>query len=175
MHRVSRFIFAVFASATLLVSPAIAADPLPAPEGDVLLTITGAIGLTNNPEGDAALFDRAMLEALPVRTIRTATIWTEGVQEFTGVPLADLLERIEVTDRPSLRAAAINDYAIDIPAEDWENDVALIAYERNGAEMSVRDKGPLWVIYPFDDAPELNTEVHFSRSIWQLDRIEIKE
>lgn len=170
-------LLAAAAAAMLLasVAPATAAEPLPEPEETVLLTVTGAVGITNSADGDAALFDRPMLTALPSRTIQTTTIWTEGVQEFTGVPLAALLERIEASDRPSLRAAAINDYAIDIPAEDWQSDVALVAYERNGAAMSLRDKGPLWIVYPFDDDPSLNTEVHFSRAIWQLDRIEIRE
>jgi hypothetical protein len=39
--------------------------------------------------------------------------------------------------------------------------------------MSVREKGPLWVIYPFDDVPEYQNETIYSRSIWQLDRIEV--
>ena len=41
--------------------------------------------------------------------------------------------------------------------------------------MSVREKGPLWVIYPFDSDPEYQTEVIYSRSIWQLDRIVVEE
>jgi hypothetical protein len=39
--------------------------------------------------------------------------------------------------------------------------------------MSVRDKGPLWVVYPFDDVPAYQSETIYSRSIWQLDRIEV--
>lgn len=38
--------------------------------------------------------------------------------------------------------------------------------------MSVRDKGPLWVIYPYDSDPALQSEVTYARSIWQLVRIE---
>ncbi|RYH00603.1 oxidoreductase, partial [Salipiger sp. IMCC34102] len=39
--------------------------------------------------------------------------------------------------------------------------------------MQVRDKGPLWIVYPYDDTPEYRSEVIYSRSIWQLDRIEV--
>ncbi len=49
----------------------------------------------------------------------------------------------------------------------------IIAYLLNGEEMSIRDKGPLWVIYPFDSDADFRSEVVFSRSIWQLDRLEI--
>jgi hypothetical protein len=38
--------------------------------------------------------------------------------------------------------------------------------------MSVRDKGPLWVIYPYD-SDDYRSEVIYSRSIWQLDRLEV--
>ena len=39
--------------------------------------------------------------------------------------------------------------------------------------MSIRDKGPLWVVYPYDSSADYRTEVIYSRSIWQLDRIEV--
>ena len=37
--------------------------------------------------------------------------------------------------------------------------------------MTLRDKGPLWVIYPFDDDPRYRSETVYFRSIWQLNRI----
>jgi hypothetical protein len=40
--------------------------------------------------------------------------------------------------------------------------------------MSLREKGPLWIIYPFDSSPEYQTELIYSRSIWQLNRIEVQ-
>ncbi|WP_296762669.1 hypothetical protein [Sediminimonas sp.] len=39
--------------------------------------------------------------------------------------------------------------------------------------MTLRDKGPVWLLYPFDSAPRFRTELHYARSVWQLDRIEI--
>lgn len=147
------------------------AKDLPMPEGDVLLTVTGAIKNTN--AGEAAIFDRAMLEALPTVTIRTHTIWTEGLQTFTGVPLVDLAEAVG-TDAEKLRATAVNDYAVTIPGEDWVEGGPIIAYLNNGAPMRLRDKGPLWVIYPYDSKAAYQSEVAYSRSIWQLDRIEME-
>jgi len=54
-------------------------------------------------------------------------------------------------------------------------DGPLLAYLRNGETMSVRDKGPVWLIFPFDDEPKFQNEEYYSRSIWQLDQIEIVE
>ena len=42
----------------------------------------------------------------------------------------------------------------------------------DGKPIGVREKGPLFVMYPFDERPELRTSVHFSRCIWQLKSIE---
>ena len=50
----------------------------------------------------------------------------------------------------------------------------MIAYERNGAVMSVRDKGPLWIVYPYDSNPDYQTEEIYARSIWQLEKITVK-
>ena len=51
----------------------------------------------------------------------------------------------------------------------------IIAYERNGKEMSVRSKGPLWIVYPYDSNPSYKTEAIYSRSIWQLEGIVLKQ
>ena len=39
--------------------------------------------------------------------------------------------------------------------------------------MAERDKGPLFMMYPFDGHPELRGAVHYSRAIWQLRHLEV--
>lgn len=146
------------------------ADTLPAPDGQVVLRVSGLIGVTNDTDG--AAFDMKMLKGLPATEIRTTTIWTEGEQVFLGVSLANLLDRVEATGN-KMDAYAINDYNTEIPMSDAVDGGPIVAYMRNGAEMSVRNKGPLWVVYPFDDDPKYMSEQIYSRSIWQLDRIKV--
>jgi hypothetical protein len=112
-----------------------------------------------------------MLEALAATTIETSTIWTDGVHSFQGVSLAVLSERLGISGT-NLRALAVNDYAVEIPLSDAVENGPIIAYKMDGKTMSVRDKGPLWIIYPYDSSADYRTEVVYSRSIWQLDRIE---
>jgi len=149
---------------------AVAQDLAP-PRGEVLLTISGAISQTN--VGGTAQFDEALLETLGPVTIETSTIWTDGVQRFTGVPLARLMQAVGASGK-TLKATAINDYAIDIPKSDWVEDGPIVAYLRNDKPMSVREKGPLWIVYPYDTNPAYQGEVTYSRSIWQLDRITVE-
>ena len=40
--------------------------------------------------------------------------------------------------------------------------------------MPVRDKGPLFIIYPFDANPELKSQTYYSRSVWQVAKIVVK-
>lgn len=143
---------------------------LSSPAGRVLLTVSGDIAVTN--EGDTAQFDRDMLQDLETRTFSTTTIWTEGPQEFVGVTLQALMQRLGAEDG-AIRALAINDYAVNIPVEDVRDGSALVAFLRNGQPMSVRDKGPLWIVYPFDESSRFRSETYHARSIWQLNRIEV--
>ena len=73
-----------------------------------------------------------------------------------------------------LNATAINDYSVEIPVSDAVAGGPIVAYRMDGEPMSVRDKGPLWVVYPYDDVREYRSEVIYSRSIWQLDRIDVR-
>ncbi len=153
-----------------LTSPVWAADTMDAPSGDVILTVSGTIDVTN--VADTAQFDLEMLRALPAASISTTTIWTDGVLMFTGVPLASLLETLG-SSGSTLRASAINDYTIEIPVDSLEAGAPILAYEMNGTPMHRRDKGPLWVIYPFDSDAKYRTSQIHSRAVWQLDRIEV--
>ena len=152
------FLMKVFAVSALAVLPSgVLAQ-------NVVLTVTHG--------GEATEFDMPALEAMEADEFETTTIWTEGPQTFKGVPLAALLDNLGVTEG-TVKATAINDYAVEIPVEDAIEGGPIIAYRLNGDLMSVRDKGPLWVVYPYDSDDAYQTEVIYSRSIWQLDRIEI--
>lgn len=130
----------------------------------VILTVSGV--------GEQIEYTLADLMELGSDTFETATIWTVGVKEFTGVSLARLIEELGITEG-RLMAQAINDYAVEVPLEDGVENGPIIAYMMDGEPMSVRDKGPLWLVYPFDLNPAYRSEVIYSRSIWQLDRIEV--
>ncbi|TCL08099.1 hypothetical protein BXY66_0132 [Shimia isoporae] len=138
--------------------------------GDVILTVSGKIS-AKNADGTAT-FDIESLRALPAQTVSTTTIWTEGVHVFTGVPLALLLDKLG-SSGSTLRASAINDYTVEIPVADLAPQAPILAYEMDGAPMHRRDKGPLWIIYPYDSSPDYQTSIVYSHSVWQLDRLEI--
>jgi hypothetical protein len=152
----------------LAAQPASAA--LAAPTAAPVLSVGGRIQRRN--QGERAVFDMPMLEALPQRDIVARTPWYAEPRKFTGPLLRDLLERVAADGR-SVRAIALNDYRVDIPVEDARRFDVIIARLLDDRPMPVREKGPLFVMYPFDAHPELRTAIHFSRCIWQLRALEV--
>ncbi len=166
-----RWLLGIAFAATALLTGIATADPLPLPQGPVILTVSGEISVSNSPEG--AQFDLAMLDALGTEEFETTTIWTDGPQMFRGVPLHRLIEVLQAKGAV-IAASALNDYMVEIPLTDAVEGGPILAFEQNGEELSVRDKGPLWVVYPYDAATAYQTEVIYARSIWQVKRMEIR-
>ena len=155
--------------ALLAVAPALALD---APADKALLTVTGAVTKPN--DHGAASFDLPLLRTLPQHTFTTRTPWYAQPRKFSGVLLRDLLATVGAAPGAALNAVALNDYRVEIPSVDIAQHGAMLAYLLDDEPMSVRQKGPLVIIYPFDERPELRTAVHYSRAIWQLRSLEIK-
>ena len=69
---------------------------------------------------------------------------------------------------------ALNDYAVDLPVADAVEGGPIVAYKMNGQPMSVREKRPLWIIYPYDDKAQRQSEACYPRSIWQFVSIDVR-
>lgn len=141
------------------------------PQGRVVLTVSGKIGNLN--QGTQALFDMAMLEALPQRSFTTMTPWQKEPVQFTGPLLRDVLAQVKASGT-SIQATALNDYKIRIPVEDTQRFDVLMALRMNGEPMPVRTRGPLFIVYPFDAHAQLRSVQYYERSIWQLRALDIE-
>lgn len=149
--------------------PVLAAN-LSTPTGRVLLTVSGAIDVHNG--NGVAAFDRAMLETLDWQEIETYTSFTAGKQTFSGPTLASLFEAVRAQGGV-IKATAINDYSVEFPLAYADNHDVILALEHNGKRMRVRDRGPIWIIFPLSEAKA--AQQPFDREmIWQLDRIVIR-
>ena len=150
-----------------------AGDAIPAPEGKKILTVSGRISGANM--GDAAVFDVATLEKVGVVRFTTETAWSDNPITFDGVLLASLLDVIGAeAGASSLKITALNDYAIEVPIEDAREWPTILALKADGKYMSVRDKGPLWLVYPRHINAEFGTDKYNARWIWQIATIEVK-
>ena len=147
------------------------ATPLSNPEAKPILEIAGTISATNRD--GAAVFDRAMLESLGMETITTTTPCHKGAVTFEGVPMAKIMQLVEAKGQ-TVEARALNDYVTQIPMEDFAKFGVILALKRDGEYMPVRDKGPLFIVYPYDSKPELKSQTYYGRSAWQLAKLIIE-
>jgi len=166
-----RFGSFVFVLAALLgivstaLTPAFALDS--GKPGDIL-----QVSFDGPGSAEDRLFDLQALQDIGTESFVTTTIWTDGPHEFTGVPLYALMQHLGITDQ-EIRAYALNDYSVLIPASDARPGGPILAFSQDGAPIPRRLKGPLWIVYPYDSSPEFRSEKIYARSIWQLNRLVI--
>ncbi len=161
---------AVLCNLALAFSQIVHSEEIPAPQTAVLLTISGALAHPN--VDDEVHLDMAALESLPMTEFTTLTPWHEEPLHFQGVRISTLLEAIG-TDSTSFVAVGLDDYRFTVTDLDFHKFPVIIAYRQNGEPISVRNLGPLRIIIPFSEYPELQTPINESRSVWQLVALEI--
>jgi hypothetical protein len=146
-------------------------SPLSPPAGSIVLTVTGAIERTNGPRG--AEFDIGMLERLGLQSMTTRTPWTEGEVHFEGVSARKLMATVGAAGT-EVEALALNDFSSIIPVTDFDTYDVLLAMRMNGEPLRVRDKGPLWIVYPWSDHPQLDDFATREKSVWQLSLLRVR-
>lgn len=162
----------LLAAALLAAGPVAtgAADPLPAPTDAPILTVSGSIRTTGR---GCAAFDRAALHALGMATITTRTPWYDGPVRFDGVPMARLLNAVGA-EGTTVTAIALNEYSMDIPIGDFTRFPVLLATTRNGMPMRVSERGPLFIVYPYDSDPVLRSSLYYGRSVWSVAQLVVR-
>lgn len=164
-----RWFYVIFLSFVFLSAPHTSvADTLGTPTGPVVLRVDGNV-TTANVE-TATVFDLAMLKSLGAETFSSQTEWTEGTPTFTGVPLKALIEKVGASGTEILATAA-DGYAISIPMADMERYSILLVYAIDGKELDVADKGPLWVMYRWDQMSAQEIEDKSPNAVWQLQQL----
>jgi hypothetical protein len=113
------------------------------------------------------------LDAMPQAEITTKTPWYDEAHTFSGPRLTDVLAAAKMSGE-TITATALNDYAADLPVADAAAYNVILATRLDGAPMPLRDKGPIFIIYPYDTSAALQHDVYYTRSVWQLQRLTLK-
>lgn len=143
---------------------------LAAPSGEPVLSVSGR--LTRPNQGRQAVFDLAMLTALAQRRFSTRTPWDPRPVQFEGPLLREVLA-LAGAEGQRLTLAAVNDYQVELPMSDLTRWDVVLALKMNGQAIPSRTKGPLFVVYPFEEAQGALLEQFRQRSIWQLVSIRV--
>lgn len=132
-----------------------------------------AVLLTVNLPGGAQGLSLADLDSFEQHSFTTSTIWTTGLMEFSGPALTDVVASTGA-GTAGLRLRAANDYSITLNPSVLEADAPIIATRINGQTFTLRERGPLWLVFPYDAHARFRTEQIFAASIWQLTDIDVR-
>ncbi len=149
---------------TLLLSfcfTAVSAFALAEVSNKTILTVTG------KPATNEVQLSDAMLAKLPQKSMTLQTPWYPEPKKFEGPLLRDVLKLAGIRSG-NIRLVALNDYTISIPVSDAVEYDVIVARLLNGKPMSVREKGPLFVVYPFHEHEEIRKTDYYRRCSWQL-------
>jgi hypothetical protein len=114
-----------------------------------------------------AEFDLDSLKKLPQQSFTTHTPWFKDPMTFTGPLMRDVLASAKLKGT-GLSAVALDEYKAKLPFSDAERFDVILAHSVNGEHMSAKNKGPLFIVYPYDSKKELQTVLYYQRSVWQL-------
>ena len=116
--------------------------------------------------------DAALSEFSPASKSQLKTPWYDTPQDFSGVSFKAILETYKVPKTAALKITAHDGYTIELPASDaWQHDV-LLATHMGGKRLTLRDKGPYFLIYPLNQ-PGMNLPQFFARCIWSIKTIQV--
>ena len=171
LHRLIPLGFALFLPVAALASALGEKQLGTEPVGPVILTVSGNISGAGAQQ--VVRLDRAMLEEIGTTKLKTSTAWTTGEEEFEGVLVRDLLDALGA-EGTLVVATAVNDYVVSIPLRELYDYPVLLALKMNGEYLELRDKGPIWIVYPRDQFSELRNSMVDKKWVWQLSELEVR-
>ncbi|NDW04412.1 hypothetical protein [Jiella pacifica] len=122
--------------------------------------------------GRLAEFSRADLAAMPQTRLSTHTPWTSAPTDYEGPSVEVFLSNFP-GEGERLRLLALNDYLVTAEARMLIEAGAILAIKENGSFMPAARKGPVFLMFPFDADPRLQSQRYYSRAVWQLIAIEL--
>ncbi|MBO1518377.1 molybdopterin-binding protein [Oceanisphaera pacifica] len=114
------------------------------------------------------------LQALKQADITTSHPWSNEPRHYHGVDLNDLLDRLFSQQKVlSIQLEAINDFSIEIDWSRIASYMPILAWQEDQRVMSLRNKGPLWLMLPFDKVPSVQQADFIHFMAWQLKSIRV--
>ncbi|MBO0903156.1 hypothetical protein [Jiella sonneratiae] len=161
-----RALFGAVAAMVCVGAPSVARSGggLDDPDRPILAVKRGGVTL--------ARFSRADLAAMPQTKIVTHTPWASEATTYEGPTVAAFLAGLGETGE-RFHLAALNDYLVTAERSLLTEAGAILAIRENGRFMAVANKGPVFVMFPFDADRRLQSQQYYSRAVWQLVEIDM--
>jgi hypothetical protein len=142
---------------------------------DGVLTITDGtqtVELTreqlNNMEQDVIETSLPWLEKDPAHPE-----WPKGVHKFSGPSLTTILNEAGMSGE-TVTVEALDGYGIQVPRERLTGDGAILATSMDDQDLPEK-QAPYWIIFPYDESPEMADADHASWSVWAVGKMSIEQ
>lgn len=154
----------------------------------ILGLLAGMVLLLSSARADDVLFEvhkknsdtvfqvtRSVADKLTAHEFKAYLPGGEGkVQTAKGPLLRDVLAAAGIEGGERIWVKALDGYELDIPYTDATEFDLITATSVDGKVLTVRDRGPAWIVYPNIDKPQLNDALYEARSVWQLKELTIE-
>lgn len=154
-------------------------DQIPSPKEEVILTISGDIGITN--VGDTLQFDMPTLESLglvqysvhdPYRVSDDDPSRLEVVT-YAGVLMSNFKDYLQVSESAkNFHIVALDDYQVDLSFDEIEKWPILLATRSNGEYMNVEKSGPTRIVFPYDSF-DIDPVRYNDLWIWNIESMQV--
>lgn len=102
------------------------------------------------------------------------TPWYKEPIKAKGISFKAVLEKAGVKPTDKLTMIAWDKYTTEVPASDAFSFNTMLATHINGQKLTLKDKGPLFHLYPFDDNKMLAEKQEYSnKSVWAIKEIRV--
>ena len=142
----------------------------------VLLRVSGEITKFNSSNNKSYDFTLASLKELGTQNVGAANKYVTGRAVFQGPYLRDVLKAAGISpNAKEVIFEAADNYTVRAPVSDAMKFKVIVAHSYNGQPLKSNDKGPLWIIYPLDEAPAgMNMLTAIDKMAWSLKRIKVR-
>jgi hypothetical protein len=124
-------------------------------------------------------------KTFPAKVLETNTPWTNGVKvRYRGVPLKEVLSKHGLSDAKGIDGIALDDYqakletkeindydpiiATEIGCSDTDRSSAVCTTGQEFRPLTDADRGPYYVVWPYEQLPNASDPGDNSRWIWFL-------
>jgi len=140
-------------------------------QDNVMLEVTG--NLSPSMDEDTVIILRRDVEKLPQKSITTTSHITDDPITYSGPLFTDLLN-LAGAQGDLVTVVAWDDYLAEIKVEDLNKYGVILATHENGKQLSMENRGPMYVVFPFSDYPEIRNDLYYNKSVWQIKTIEVE-
>ena len=132
------------------------------------------LGIHSNSEQVSEQYTLGQLQQLPQYEMRVKLPWTNETHTYSGPYLEDVLLMANVSGQ-WLTMYALDHYQISFHFQRIKKYKPILALRIDEKLLTIRTKGPLWVILPMSEYKELNAAIYHDFMVWQLVKINVEE